>query len=259
MGREFLSQAFAPVSAVPMSETAASSWAAPQICSREREPRRWSSKDAIWPEDEEWWRNQDVVYEAFVDGPLAAQAIDRGQATAHETATVNHLEETLLRRFLTYERENGIQQPPSSPAAAEAPTALDAHAPPSARDTISEEELDSIDLDFAVCNHRDEDDAVDEDFELNWDSEDEMGEDMDSDMQDETPPPSTPVAGARSLPIPILNAPAHRAPAASPATPRSIHIPAHVPSSTPILTPRSLSIARMRGFSVHSPRTEIVL
>lgn len=258
MGRQFLSQAFVPVSAVPSSETAPAGThpPAPRVCSRE--PRKWCSKDAIWPEDEEWWSNQDVVYEAFVDGPLAAHADNHDQAAAHETATVNHLEETLLRRFSTYERENGIQQTPSLPATAEAPVAMDAHALPSARDTISEEELNNIALDFVVCDHRDSDDQVDEDFELDWDSEDEMGEDMDSDMQDETPPPSTPVAAARALPVPAPSTPAHRAPVVSPATPRSVHVPPHVPS-TPILTPRSLSIARLRGFPVHSPRTEVVL
>lgn len=256
MGREFLSQAFAPVSVVLPSETAptATTQPTPRICSREREPRRWCSKDAIWPEDEEWWSNQDVVYEAFVDGPLAAQAVDHSQAAAHETATVNHLEETLLRRFSTYEREFGIRQMPSSPATTEAPTAIGAHAPPSARETISEEELDTIALDFVVSDHRDEDAAVDEDFELDWDSDDDMGDYVDSDMQDETPPPSTPVPAARSLPIPAPSTPAHRAPT----TPRSIHVPAHVPS-TPILTPRSLSIARVRRFPVHNPRTEVVL
>ena len=257
MGREFLSQAFAPVSAVLPSETAPTTTTTqptPRICSREREPRRWCSKDAIWPEDEEWWSNQDVVYEAFVDGPLAAQAVDHSQAAAHETATVNHLEETLLRRFSTYERAIGIRQTPSSPAAAEAPTAIGAHAPPSARDTISEEELDTVALDFVVSDHRDEDAAVDEDFELDWDSDDEMGDYVDSDMQDETPPPSTPVPAARSLPIPAPSTPAHRAPT----TPRSINVPAHLPS-TPILTPRSLSIARVRRFPVHNPRTEVVL
>jgi len=256
MGREFLSQAFAPVSAVPPPERAptAATQPAPRICSRVREPRRWCSKDAIWPEDEEWWNNQDVVYEAFVDGPLAAQAVAHGQAAAHETATVNHLEETLLRRFSTYERENRIHQTPSSPAAAEAPTAIGAHALHSARDTISEEELDNVILGSVVCDHRDEDAAVDGDFELDWDSEGEMGDDVDSDMQDETPPPSTPVAATRSIPISAPSTPAHRAPTA----PRSIHVPAHVPS-TPILTPRSLSIARVRRFPVHSPRTEVVL
>ena len=262
MGREFLSQAFASVSAVPSSESGraptASTQPTPRIRSREREPRRWCSKDAIWPEDEEWWSNQDVVYEAFVDGPLAAQVVDHAQAAAHETATVNHLEETLLRRFSTYEREIGIQQAPSSPAATEAPTAIGAHVPSSARDTISEDELDNVVLDFVVSDHRDEDAAVDEDFELDWDSEDEMGGYEDSDMQDETPPPSTPVAAARSLPIRTPSTPAHRAPISSPATPRSIHAPAHLPS-TPILTPRSLSIARVRRFPVHNPRTEVVL
>lgn len=262
MGREFLSQVFVSVSAVPPSEreptTSASTQPTPRVCSREREPRRWCSKDAIWPEDEEWWSTQDVVYEAFVDGPLAPQVVDHVQVAAHETATVNHLEETLLRRFSTYEREIGIQQTPSSPAATEAPTAIGSHALPSARDTISEEELDNIVLDFVVCDHRDDDAAVDEDFELNWDSEDEMGGYVDSDMQDETPPPSTPVPAVRSLPIPAPSTPAHRAPTTSPATPRSIHVPAHVPS-TPILTPRSLSIARVRRFPVHNPRTEVVL
>jgi len=235
MGREFLSQAFVPVSAVLPSERAPTTTTQPmpRICSREREPRRWCSKDAIWPEDEEWWSNQDVVYEAFVDGPLAAQAVDHAQAAAQETATVNHLEETLLRRFSTYEREIGI---------------------PSARDTISEEELNNVALDFVVYEHRDEDAAVDEDFELDWDSEDERGHYVDSDMQDETPPPSTPVSAARWLPISAPSTPAHRAPTAS----RSIHVPAHVPS-TPILTPRSLSIARVRRFPVHNPRTEVVL
>jgi hypothetical protein len=262
MGRDFLSQAFAPVSAVPSSERApATTSQAPRMCSREREPRRWCSKDAIWPEDEEWWSSQDVVYEAFVDGPLPAQAVDHSQAAAHETVTVNHLEETLLRRFSTYERENGIQQTASSPTTAEAPTVMmDAHTLPSARDTISEEELDNVALDFVVCDHRDEDDEdeeVGEDFELDWDDEHEMGEDMDSEMQDETPPPSTPVAQARPLPVPGPT-PAHCPPATPPATPRSIHVLARVPS-TPILTPRSLSIARMRGFTVHSPRTEVVL
>lgn len=262
MGREFLSQVFASVSAVPPSErvptASTSTQPTPRVWSREREPRRWCSKDAIWPEDEEWWSNQDVVYEAFVDGPLAAQVVDHVQAAAHETATVNHLEETLLRRFSTYEREIGIQQTPSSPAATEAPTAIGSHALPSARDTISEEELDNIVLDFVVCDHRDDDAAVDEDFELNWDSEDEMDDYIDSDMQDETPPPCTPVAAVRSLPVPAPSTPAHRAPITSPATPRSIHVSAHV-SSTPILTPRSLSIARVRRFPVHNPRTEVVL
>lgn len=263
MGREFLSQAFAHVSAVPPSGwVPASGRPAPRVvCSREREPRKWSSKDAIWPEDEEWWSTQDVVYEAFVDGPLAAQAVDHGQTAAHETATVNRLEETLLRRFSTYERENGIQPTPSSPPTAEAPTAMDVHTLSSARDTISEEELDNIVLDFVVSDHCDEDDEdgeVGEDFELDWDSEGEMAEDMDSDMQDETPPPSTPTQAARSLSVPVPTTPAHRAPTASPATPRPIHVPAHVPS-TPILNPRSLSIARVRRFPVHSPRTEVVL
>jgi len=258
MGREFLSQAFAPVSSVQSSETTPATTLppAPRVCSRE--PRKWCSKDAFWPEDEEWWSNQDVVYEAFVDGPLAAQA---GQAAAQETAAVNHLEETLLRRFSTYERENGIQQTPSSPAMAEAPTSMDTHTLPSARDTISEAELDNIVLDFVVCDYRDEDngdDQVGEDFELDWDSEGETCEDMDSDMQDETAPPSTPVAAARSLPIPAPSTPAHRAPTALPATPRSVQIPLNVPS-TPILTPRSLSIPRVRRFPVHSPRTEVVL
>jgi hypothetical protein len=262
MGREFLSQAFAPVSAIPPSETTpatTNSLPAPRICLRGLEPRKWCSKDAIWPEDEEWWKNQDIVYEAFVDhGPLAAQAVDHGRAAAHETATVNHLEETLLCRFLMYERENGIQQTLSSPATTEAPTAIDAHTLPSARDTISEEELDNVVLDFVADDHRDEDDDVDEDFELDWDREEAMGVDMDSDMQDETPPPSTPMAVAHSLPILIPSTPARRAPAVSPATPRSVHVPAHAPSA-PILTPRSMSIARVRGFPVHSPRTEVVL
>ena len=261
MGREFPSQAFVSVSAVSSSERAPAATQPPawRVCSRE--PRKWCSKDAIWPEDEEWWSNQDVVYEAFVDGPLAAHVDDHDQAAAHERTTVNHLEETLLRRFLMYERENGIQLTPPSPATAEAPVAMDAHALPSARDTISEEELNKAALDFGVCDHRDSDDLddqVDEDFELDWDSEEEMGEDMDSDMQGETPPPSTPVAAAYSLPVPAPSTPAHRAPMVSTATPRSVHVPPHVPS-TPILTPRSLSIARVRGFPVHSPRTEVVL
>ena len=261
MGREFLSQAFVPVSAVPSSETALAATHPPALRVCSREPRRWCSKDAIWPEDEEWWSNQDVVYEAFVDGHLAAQVGDHDEAAAHETTTVNHLEETLRRRFSTYGRENGIQQTPSSLATAEAPAMVDAHALPSARDTISEEELNEVALDFVVCDSRDSDgpdDQVDEDFELDWDSDEEMGEDMDSDMQDETPPPSTPVAAARALPVLAPTAPAHRAPMVSPDPPRSVHVPPHVPS-TPILTPRSLSIARLRGFPVHSPRTEVVL
>lgn len=137
------------------------------------------------------------------------------------------------------------------------------------RYTISEEELACVALDTLEVDGEDE-------FELAWDEESDS-DDMDVDVElaavysdVSTPAPSTPVAAARILSLPI-SVPSTPEPTRRLTLPTSVSSPSTrqnnfhaTPSmgSIPIATPSSMtarSVARVRGFAVHSPRTELVL
>lgn len=230
-------------------------------------PRRWCEKDAD-PDQDAWWIGKDIVIESFVDWPVQ-------RASAHvetEAPTI-----ALPEANMAANQQDNID---SGKLMQQGLTQIqNQHINPSAlfpgRFTISEEELARITLDSIVMDNEDDDD-----FELAWDEErDEYyEEDMDVDETDgphsdaSTPAPSTPVMdpvteSSDLIALPTRASSMHEfSTCMLPAPAASINAPIplrqgtlQLPTSSVSPPSATRSVARVRGFAVHSPRTELVL
>jgi len=207
-------------------------------------PRMWCETDPD-PDTDAWWNTKEIFIESFTSNVAGGE---RGTIVAPMAG---------LEQDIKIEHKDEIQ----------VDTDFSQLLPK--RYTISEEELARVVLDTVQVDGED-------DFELAWDEESDS-DDMDLDVEPaavhsdvSTPAPSTPVAATRIAPLPI----------SAPSTPDSTRrrtLPTSVSSTPirqnsfhatpsmspiPITTPSSMttrSVARVRGFAVHSPRTELVL
>jgi hypothetical protein len=214
----------------------------------EQGPRTWCETD-VDPDSDAWWNTKQIFIESFTTtveaserGTLRSQGrIEAPMASLEPDLKIEHKDEMHVDTDLF----------PLFPK----------------QYTISEDELARVALDTLQVDGED-------DFELAWDEESDSG-DMDVDMDIEpaavysdasTPAPSTPVAAARivSLPVSVPSTPARRGTLPTSTTPvrqNSFHATPSM-GSIPIASPSSMttrSVARVRGFAVHSPRTELVL
>jgi len=214
----------------------------------EQAPRTWCETDAD-PESDAWWNTKEIFIESFTSNVVAS---DRGTL---EPAQRLEAPMASLEQDVKMEQKDEIQ------------TDTDFFQLFPKRSTISEEELARVVLDTIEVDDED-------DFELAWDEESDIDVDMEpaavhSDVS--TPAPATPVAATRvvSLPISVPSTPEptrrRTLPMSLSSTPirqNSYHASTPSMSPIPIATPSSMttrSVARVRGFAVHSPRTELVL
>jgi len=237
-------------------------------------PRQWCEMDAD-PDQDAWWTEKDVIIESFVDQPVES-------ANAHVVGTEASTTAQPAANMMATQQDNIdsgklMQQDPTQIQNHQHNIDLSALFP--GRFTISEEELAQVTLDSIVMDEGSNDDD-DDDFELAWDEErDEYyEEDMDVDEADgpqsdaSTPAPSTPVMDPLTessdlIALPtrassmhefsncMLPAPATSINAPVPLRQGSLQLP------TSSMSPQSAtrSVTRVRGFAVHSPRTELVL
>jgi len=230
-------------------------------------PPRWAAGDAF-PDEENWWSAQTTFVERFVE-PNQQRFPD-----SHPARLLHNLRE----RLATFERETpSMEYEPNGTLRADVPEVVQqtetppflagnqTPAPVQSPYIISEAELAQVQLD--VFNKF----TVDmDDYELEWDPEED--DDDEASSADETPPPSTPVR-SQSLQLPrvisspsVSIPPSQRRPTASvPATPvafAGFGPPSRSLTTLPSITGTPISarsVARIRGFTVHSPRTELVL
>lgn len=215
-------------------------------------PRTWCETD-VDPDSDAWWNTKEIFIESFASSVAGGE-----RGTVLETNGRIKAPAALVNEDVKLEQENAI------PADAD----LLQHFPK--KYTISEDELARVELDAVQVDDED-------DFELAWDDESDAGE-MDVDIEEpaavhsdaSTPTPSTPVAASQtvSLPISIPSTPEatrrRTLPMSISTTPiRQNSFPAGSLSISPvpIATPSSMTTrsVRVRGFAVHSPRTELVL
>ncbi|KIM34490.1 hypothetical protein M408DRAFT_325884 [Serendipita vermifera MAFF 305830] len=231
------------------------------------EVRRWNEKD-IDPDEEAWWTSKDIIIESFIDQPKAS-AIVNSNASAHhvepsttaqanpdvEATKNNRVDVDRLMLHVTAQIPNQNQQRDVDPAPLFPGRSL----------TISEEELAGVTLDSIVSTNDNEDD---DDFELIWDEDEDEGvvdEELDMDVDEvdvphsdvSTPAPSTPVTEPShfmALPVPATSMHdfASHCMLPMPTTPRQGSIQMGPPTGT-------RPAVRVRGFAVHSPRSELVL
>lgn len=216
-------------------------------------PRTWCETD-VDPDSDAWWDTNEIFIESFTTSVAGGE-----RGTALETNGRVKAPAVLVDQDVKLEQEKEIQ------------TDTDFFQLFPKKYTISEEELAHVQLDTVQVDDED-------DFELAWDEEELDGDDMDVEVDQaavhsdvSTPTPSTPVSASQtvSLPIAVPSTPGATRrltlPMSISSTPiRQNSFPAGTPSMSPIpiATPSSMttrSVARVRGFAVHSPRTELVL
>lgn len=228
------------------------------LVSEEAGPRRWCEKDA-YPDEDSWWSGKEVFIEAFLEPATSDVRSEAGDST-----TAQSLEDSLKEHLEAYEKENiptemmrDLQRPESIQEDMQTDDVSTMFPP---RYTITEEELANIQLDVRM--EEDEED----DFELAWDPDtDDYNMEFDTETEPHsdvsTPAPSTPVISTRSLPLPV---PTPRRQSTvlpvqlTPVRSNSSHTQGMnvMLSSSPM---SARSVVRVRGFAVHSPRTELVL
>lgn len=240
MGRPLLNASVSPVGSVEMNRHDKDKMVI-------ETPKTWCEAD-VDPDDDAWWTTKEIYVESFTTPAVADRGTTR-QATWRLSAA-----------SASNEREKGNDEQKKTRSEFEFENLF----PP--RYTITEHELDAVLLDTVQ-------DEEEEEFELAWDEEED-----DNDLEDmiidaeagqdsaiSTPTPSTPVGAARivSLPMSVPPTPRRRTlPTSYPSTPvtpihqNSYQSMSPIPASGSITT---RSVARVRGFAVHSPRTELVL
>lgn len=213
-------------------------------------PRTWCETDPD-PDTDAWWNTKQIFTESFTTDVVGSERGTFG-SDGRIVAPMAGLEQDLK-----IEHKDEIQ------------VDTDFFQLFPKRYTISEEELAHVALDTIEVDGED-------DFELAWDEEIDS-DDMDMDIEPaavhsdvSTPTPSTPVAAARIVSLPI-SVPSTPEPTRRRTLPTSVSSPSirqnsfHATPSMgpiPIATSSSMttrSVARVRGFAVHSPRTELVL
>jgi len=235
-------------------------------------PRQWCEKDAD-PDEDAWWAGKDIVIESFLDRPIeSASALVETEVSTTAQPTTN----AMVTQQNNIDTGKLMQRSPTQIQHHHHHHNVDLAALFPGRLTISEEELTRVTLDSIVMTE--DIDEEDDDFDLVWDADrDEYdSEEMDVYEADgphsdtSTPAPSTPVMdpvteSSDLIVLPTAASSMHGfsnrcllpAPATS-ATPLhqgSLQLP-----TSPMSSPSAVrSVARVRGFVVHSPRTELVL
>lgn len=234
-----------------------------EVVGKDPGPRRWCEGDAD-PDEETWWSGREIFIESFIrtTGGITANMENVSPRDGNQSRSTTGFNEgtgscKLMPQVSPIEKHAAAE--PSRPP-------IELFFPQ--RFTISEEQLATSQLDTISSD-------PEEDFELDW----ETGSDSDMDFHtnsstpdsqsevSSSPPARSMLRSMTSIPIAVPRTPTRSrtlpisgTPMATSACQSGFHMSppaiASLTSGSPI---SARSIPRVRGFAVHSPRTELVL
>jgi hypothetical protein len=259
MGRPLLTAPFTAI--IPSSEALKDSSA--EVVGKDAGPRRWCEKDTD-PDEEAWWSGRVIFIESFIQTKATkAENVVSPRDGNQERSTIAPKESASASKLMPKVsplEKHPVAEPSRQPIELLFPQ----------RFTISEQQLASTQLDTISSD-------LEEDFELDW----ETGSDSDMDVYTNTSTPDSQSEVSSSPPTRSMLRSMTTVPIAVPRTPeytRSRTLPiSGTPMATSVcqsgfhMSPPAItsltsgspisarSIPRVRGFAVHSPRTELVL